>query len=595
MERADVERWKSKYLESLENLERLESRWENRLDLVRRGLVRSSLAAEGNDAAVDACLVELRDILRRDDSDADLAKLIPRLERTVLDSEQRRELRARQVAEAFAELCRLLQTLELPRDQRKALKGFAKRAQAAADQPGELPALLGEFSRLQQQALSQLHPEQPARAGFLQRLLGGRGEAAEEAPGTTSSPPAEDASPATAASPAAETPATPEPPPLAVEGMPAARPDLSAEPQAVQADPAYALPPVPEPGYSAIAPHLEATLLRLLDDLALPDSHKPQAEHLRQRIQGSLNWYELVPVLDDLSVLVLALNHSGQSEFQLYLRRLNERLAAFQTGLQDVHVGRQDGQTQERAFGDALRGQVSELQSEVQEATDLDSLKLSLDSRLEGLLTSLADQQSQRETREQEASERLSALTERVAGMEREAQQYRGHLEEQRQKALCDPLTGLPNRAAWSERLELEVARWQRYGGDLLLAVLDVDLFKRINDGYGHLAGDKVLKIIASELQRRLRKTDFIARFGGEEFVMLLGATPVAGGVTLIEQLRAAVAACPFHFKGERVVITLSAGLAAFAPGEDADTVFERADQALYRAKRAGRDRLDVA
>ncbi|WP_312376963.1 diguanylate cyclase [Pseudomonas oryzihabitans] len=578
MERADVERWKSKYLESLENLERLESRWENRLDLVRRGLVRSSLAAEGNDAAVDACLVELRDILRRDDSDADLAKLIPRLERTVLDSEQRRELRARQVAEAFAELCRLLQTLELPRDQRKALKGFAKRAQAAADQPGELPALLGEFSRLQQQALSQLHPEQPARAGFLQRLLGGRGEAAEEAPATTSSPLATDASP-----------------PLPVEGIAAAPSEPPVEPLAVQADPAYALPPVPEPGYSAIAPHLEATLLRLLDDLSLPDSHKPQAEHLRQRIQGSLNWYELVPVLDDLSVLVLALNHSGQSEFQLYLRRLNERLAVFQTGLQDVHVGRQDGQTQERAFGDALRGQVNELQNEVQEATDLDSLKLSLDSRLEGLLASLADQQSQRETREQEANERLSALTERVAGMEREAQQYRGHLEEQRQKALCDPLTGLPNRAAWSERLELEVARWQRHGGDLLLAVLDVDLFKRINDGYGHLAGDKVLKIIASELQRRLRKTDFIARFGGEEFVVLLGATPLAGGVTLIEQLRAAVAACPFHFKGERVVITLSAGLAAFAPGEDADTVFERADQALYRAKRAGRDRLDVA
>lgn len=590
MERADVERWKSKYLESLENLERLESRWENRLDLVRRGLVRSSLAAEGNDAAVDACLVELRDILRRDDSDADLAKLIPRLERTVLDSEQRREVRARQVAEAFAELCRLLQTLELPRDQRKALKGFAKRAQAAAGQPGELPALLGEFSRLQQQALSQLHPDQPARPGFLQRLLGGRGEAAEEAPATTSSPFVEDALPAAAVT-ATETLATPEQPPLPVEGTPAA----PSETIAAQADPAYALPPVPEPGYSAIAPHLEATLLRLLDDLALPDSHKPQAEHLRQRIQGSLNWYELVPVLDDLSVLVLALNHSGQSEFQLYLRRLNERLAAFQTGLQHVHDQRQDGQTQERAFGDALRGQVNELQNEVQEATDLDSLKLSLDSRLEGLLTSLADQQSQRETREQEASERLSALTERVAGMEREAQQYRGHLEEQRQKALCDPLTGLPNRAAWSERLELEVARWQRHGGDLLLAVLDVDLFKRINDGYGHLAGDKVLKIIASELQRRLRKTDFIARFGGEEFVMLLGATPVAGGVTLIEQLRAAVAACPFHFKGERVVITLSAGLAAFAPGEDADTVFERADQALYRAKRAGRDRLDVA
>ncbi len=586
MERTDVERWKSKYLESLENLERLESRWENRLDLVRRGLVRSSLAAEGNDVAVDACLVELRDILRRDDSDADLAKLIPRLERTVLDSEQRRELRTRQVAEAFAELCRLLLNLELPRELRKALKGFAKRAQAAAGQPGELPALLGEFSRLQQQALTHLQPEQPARPGLLQRLFGERGEAG---PDTA----AEQATPAATSEPPVATPAhtAADDVPPAVETAPRTAESASA----TAADPAYALPPVPEPGYSAIAPHLEATLLRLLDDLALPDSHKPQAEILRQRIQGSLNWYELVPVLDDLSVLVLALNHSGQSEFQLYLRQLNERLATFQAGLEDVHLHRQDGQTQERAFGDALRGQVNELQSEVQEATDLDSLKLSLDSRLEGLLTSLAEQQSQREAREQDASAQLTVLTERVATMEREAQQYRGHLEEQRQKALCDPLTGLPNRAAWSERLDLEVARWQRHGGDLLLAVLDVDLFKRINDGYGHLAGDKVLKIIANELQRRLRKTDFIARFGGEEFVVLLGATPVAGAVTLIEQLRAAVAACPFHFKGERVVVTLSAGLAAFAPGEDADTVFERADQALYRAKRAGRDRLEVA
>lgn len=586
MERADVERWKNKYLESLENLERLESRWENRLDLVRRGLVRSSLAAEGNDAAVDACLVELRDILRRDDSDADLAKLIPRLERTVLDSEQRRELRERQVAEAFAELCRLLLNLELPREQRKALKGFAKRAQAAAGQPGELPALLGEFSRLQQQALSALHPEQPARPGLLQRLLGGRGDQPEDA----ATAPTGIATEAAPASPSVAPTPVPEQSSVAFEeSTPGAL-----EP-AASADPAYALPPVPEPGYSAIAPHLEATLLRLLDDLALPDSHKPQAEQLRQRIEGSLNWYELVPVLDDLSILVLALNHSGHSEFQHYLRQLNERLAAFQTGLQDVHVQREDGQTQERAFGDVLRGQVNELQTEVQDATDLDSLKLSLDTRLEGLLASLADQQSQREARDQDASARLTVLTERVATMEREAQHYRGHLEEQRQKALCDPLTGLPNRAAWSERLELEVARWQRHGGDLLLAVLDVDLFKRINDGYGHLAGDKVLKIIASELQRRLRKTDFIARFGGEEFVLLLGATPLAGGATLIEQLRAAVAACPFHFKGERVVISLSAGLAAFAPGEDADTVFERADQALYRAKRAGRDRLEVA
>jgi diguanylate cyclase len=189
----------------------------------------------------------------------------------------------------------------------------------------------------------------------------------------------------------------------------------------------------------------------------------------------------------------------------------------------------------------------------------------------------------------------LKELVERVAVMEQEAKGFREHMEEQRQKALTDPLTGLPNRAGWTERLELEMARFQRYGGELLMAVMDIDHFKRINDNYGHLAGDKVLKIVASELSSRLRKTDFIARFGGEEFVLLIPSTPVDGGRQMVETLRAAVAACPFHFKNEPVTITLSAGLTAFAAGESADKVFERADQALYSAKRGGRDRIEVA
>src|SRR5690606_244729 len=136
--------------------------------------------------------------------------------------------------------------------------------------------------------------------------------------------------------------------------------------------------------------------------------------------------------------------------------------------------------------------------------------------------------------------------------------------------------------------------RWRRYGGDLLLAVLDIDHFKRINDGYGHLAGDKVLKIIAGELNKRLRKTDVLARFGGEEFVLLVPSTPPDGGLQLLETLREASASGPFHFRGEPLSITLSAGLTAFVPGENSEAAFERADQALYRAKREGRNRIEL-
>ncbi len=189
---------------------------------------------------------------------------------------------------------------------------------------------------------------------------------------------------------------------------------------------------------------------------------------------------------------------------------------------------------------------------------------------------------------------RSARICKRVAHMEEEALVYRDHLEEQRQKALIDPLTGLPNRAAWGERLDHEVGQWQQHGNTLLIAILDLDHFKRINDNYGHLAGDKVLKIIASVLRKNLRGSDFIARFGGEEFVLLMPGTSVAAGLKLAETLRAAIEACPFHFKGERVTITVSLGVSAFKVGERSDHVLKRADEALYRAKNAGRNRVEV-
>ena len=155
---------------------------------------------------------------------------------------------------------------------------------------------------------------------------------------------------------------------------------------------------------------------------------------------------------------------------------------------------------------------------------------------------------------------------------------------------MLDPLTGLPNRAAWSEQIEREMQRWQENGGDLAMAILDLDHFKQINDGYGHLAGDKVLKIVAEQLRKRLRGQDFIARFGGEEFVLLLPDTSPADALQVVETMRLAVEACPFHFKGERVVVSTSIGLSAFRPGEVADQVLKRADAALYRAKQRGRN-----
>lgn len=675
----DAKRWREKYLANIEQQEKLERRWDMRIDLLRRGLVRSSLAAEGADKAVDQCMQDLREILRRDDMDAGLSALIPRLEKTVLDSEQRRQQRIEQVATGLASLVAQLLKMDLPGDVRKPLKRYAKQVEERARQSREMPALLAELSQLQQQALQALGGEQVERLGFIERLFGSRDSASPAANAESAASPAplepsqntattydEDESveqpvaeraaaepqaqtlttpvevaPAVIAeaspspSPSSSLEAPPQPAPVAASApaavsrvmldslplssallMPSPVAKAAAEPAnasvavaepaeqaaleavvvnaAVPADPDYALPPAPEPGYSAIASHVEGSLLKLLEELPLPERHQGQAEALRQRITAGLNMYELVPVLDDLAVLMLAIADVGQREFEGYLKQLNERLAAFQGSLQDVHTDYTDSAEAARSLDSELRQQVDGLHSSVQEATDLDNLKELVENRLSGLLGTMSQYQQQRDARELQVGERLQILVDRVASMELEAKGFRDHLEEQRQKALLDPLTGLPNRAAWTERLDLELARLQRYGGDLLLAVLDIDHFKRINDDYGHLAGDKVLKIIAGELFKRLRKTDFIARFGGEEFVLLVPSTPMEGGLKLLDTLRSAIENCPFHFKGERVTITLSGGISSFSSAERSEQVFERADQALYRAKRGGRNRIEV-
>ncbi|XHF31151.1 diguanylate cyclase [Pseudomonas chlororaphis] len=692
----EAQRWKEKYLKSIEQQEKLERRWDARLDLLRRGLVRSTLAAEGTDRVVDQCMKEMRDVVRTDDMDAGLAALLPRLEKAVLDSEQRRETRIEQVSTALTALVTQLQSLPLPRDVAQPLKKFAKQLDGRVSQAREMPLLLSELSGLQGKALSQLEtPAEPGRPGLLQRLFGSRDN--EEAPAmatqpAVAAPPAQpeqapvthetaplQEAPVTTAEPVASTPVSQAPIAATVAEpakTPAPTPDYHAEPEVVAFEPAkilteaptapsepesaeqepepqtftpppvfaptvptainpdelihpgdtpppvildslplpepiaqalaaidpeqsehdilYALPDSPEPSYSSVAKHIEDTLIGLLDDLTLPERHRPQAEAMRDRLKNGLNWYELLPILDDLATLMLAITDSGQHEFEAYLQQLNERLEAFQSNLQAASEGHADNSSAARAMDTQIREQVDGLQNSVQEAADLDDLKQVLENHLEGLLGTMDQHQKQRDAREQEVAGRLKSLAERVAHMEQEALGYREHLEEQRQKALIDPLTGLPNRAAWTERLEHEIAQWQQHGNTLSLAMLDLDHFKRINDNYGHLAGDKVLKIIATVLRKRLRGSDFIARFGGEEFVLLLPATPPAVGAKLLETLRASIEACPFHFKGERVTITVSMGLAAFRPGEHSDLVLKRADQALYRAKNAGRNRVEL-
>jgi diguanylate cyclase (GGDEF)-like protein len=160
------------------------------------------------------------------------------------------------------------------------------------------------------------------------------------------------------------------------------------------------------------------------------------------------------------------------------------------------------------------------------------------------------------------------------------------------QRATTDGLTGLCNRRTLDEKLAAAIARARRSNAPLALVLTDVDHFKKVNDTYGHGAGDEVLKGVAAALQRTARTSDVVARYGGEEFVLVLEATDAVGAAQLAERARLAVKALAFSTDKGPLSVTSSFGVALLAPGEDAHALLERADQRLYQAKQAGRDRV---
>ena len=157
-------------------------------------------------------------------------------------------------------------------------------------------------------------------------------------------------------------------------------------------------------------------------------------------------------------------------------------------------------------------------------------------------------------------------------------------------RAMIDGLTGLWNRACFEQRLESELSLCRRSQRPLACALLDIDHFKKVNDGYGHPFGDEVLRGVAQLLQDSARSEDMVCRYGGEEFVLLLPNTRSSEAIALADRMREAVAAQAFSCRRTTVNVTCSIGLADNLDGRDARMV-EIADKALYRAKQTGRNR----
>lgn len=187
------------------------------------------------------------------------------------------------------------------------------------------------------------------------------------------------------------------------------------------------------------------------------------------------------------------------------------------------------------------------------------------------------------------------AVFERLRSGRREMRELRRRLAQQ---AVTDPLTGLPNRRYLEEFLEAELARIRRHGGECAVAMVDVDDFKNYNDTLGHPAGDEVLGLLAEVMQEELRLSDVVARFGGEEFGIIMVNTGPEEALEAAERFREKVERREFPREGIQPdgELTVSVGVACCPrDGDDYERLIEVADQALYRAKRSGKNRVAAA
>lgn len=240
------------------------------------------------------------------------------------------------------------------------------------------------------------------------------------------------------------------------------------------------------------------------------------------------------------------------------------------------------------------------LQSLLQTITETNDNNEEYQRELETSLKQLDAQQDQ-DSLQKIASDMISAamssrfqngkLQTHLMEARKETEQLRAELETQRREAMIDPLTGLFNRRAMDHHIEF---LWEE-DRDLSVLVMDIDHFKRINDTYGHAVGDIVIRNVADVVRKCIRGEDIAIRFGGEEFLVLLPNTQLEGAITVAETIRKRIEALRLVRKSDNFALdpfTISLGVAKRCGEDDRDSLFERADKALYRAKSNGRNQV---
>jgi len=338
--------------------------------------------------------------------------------------------------------------------------------------------------------------------------------------------------------------------------------------------------------------------IELIQGLDVPDTCQKQASKIVKALKEKQTEENFVKNIDAALMLLQELKKNSQhekKEMEVFLSLVTQQLTSLASGTTGANNLYEEMQIQKKIFDQALDEKVQALQDHSENATKLEPLKELIQDELVALRTQIQTHKKEEKVRTKKTQQQFARMNSEMESMKKETQELEANLKKASTQALVDQLTQLPNRLAYEQHFDIEFARWKRNGESLSLLVWDIDLFKSINDTYGHAAGDKTLIIIASLLQKYCRQTDFVSRFGGEEFTMLLSNTDKKSAQILAEKIRRIIEKTSFTYGSKKISITISCGIADLEEGDIQDKIFNRADKALYAAKKQGRNCSVVA
>jgi len=579
--------WKQKYLDNLDKLEKAEATWRTLENQLRLGINRVALAAQGVDAELDQHLSLLRKSIRNSDDYDGLDRIVENISTTVKKLDQQRQNdrqndrknKQKKENEPLHILQSMAKSITFPKESNKQAKSLLKKMGKEKSDVGlascsqELAVLINHSFDLSSRLKSDQQVSQPS---ILQRLFGGNASQVNCA---------EDASVSGEIQPSPPFSLPPSPPP----------------------------PPPPSPEYnpieSPITPlkyvdgatdkesvdkRLGEFCFQLLCFISFPDVFEDSVNHLKDQVSKGVSSEEAITVLRLIAGMVARVQkhiENEKNDLQEFLKQLTDNLQEIDLHLSGAEAERLASVKSTHSLDEAVNAQVKQIQKSVDSASTLDQLKDGVNERLQAIKKHLDLHHQQQDRHQQILENALRLSNSRLVELEKETVVLQDKLTQEHDQAIHDTLTGIFNRLAFEERMEQEYSRWKRYKNSLSILVFDIDYFKKVNDTWGHKAGDKALKLIAGNLQKNLRESDFLARYGGEEFVVIMPETEIKAALAAANKLREAVQACEFHYQDRRVSITVSCGVSQFKKSDTIESAFQRADSYLYMAKQAGRNR----